>query len=88
MSEQSVRPDVPSLLRALREQAGQSGDQVRFRDAGTVQRISDNVATPSNLPRVQPDTVSLLQALREQTGQLTSQVRFHDVGTVQRVGDG
>ena len=88
MSEPTAEPDVSSLLQALQEQAGQSGNQVRFHDVGVVQRISDNVATPSNLPRVQPDTVSLLQLLREQTGQLTSQVRFRDVGTVQRVGDG
>ncbi len=88
MSEQSVRPDVASLLQTLREQANQSGDQVRFHDAGVVQRISDSVATLPDLPRVQPDTASLLHALREQTGQLVSQVRFHDVGTVQHVGDG
>jgi len=88
VSEQSVRPDVESLLQALRERAGQPGDQVHFHDAGLVQRISDNVAAFPGLPRVQPDTPSLLQALRQQTGQLVSQVRFHDVGTVQHIGDG
>jgi F-type H+-transporting ATPase subunit alpha len=93
-----VRPDVPSLLQAIREQADQSGDQVRFRDASLVQRISDSVSSSLSPPlggkkgegesRAQPDTVSLLQALREQAGQLVSHVRFHDVGTVQHVGDG
>ncbi|MDY6875354.1 MAG: F0F1 ATP synthase subunit alpha [Chloroflexota bacterium] len=88
MSEHSVQPDVASLLQALREQASQSSDQVRFHDVGTVQRISDSVATLPDLQRIQPDTASLLQALRLQADQLVSQVRFHDVGTVQRVGDG
>ena len=88
MSEQSVRPDVPSLLQALREQAGQLTSQVRFHDVGTVQRISDNVATLPGPPRVQPDVPSLLQLLRQQASQLTSQTRFHEIGIVQRVGDG
>jgi len=88
VSEQGVRPDVSSLLQALREQAGQAGDQVRFHDAGLVQRVSDRVATLPGLPRAQLDTLSLLQLLRQQAGQLGSQVRFHDVGTVQHVGDG
>jgi len=94
VSEQSVRPDVTSLLQALREQADQSGDQVRLHDVGLVQRISDSVAPPLGGkkggagPRAQPSTPPLLQALRQQAGQLVSQVRFHDVGTVQHVGDG
>ena len=88
MSEQSVRPDTQSLFQALREQAGQLDDQVRFRDVDLVQRISDSVATLTGPPRARPDVSSLLQALRQQAGQLTSQVRFHDVGTVQHVGDG
>jgi len=88
VSEQSVRPDTQSLFQALREQAGQLDDQVRFRDVDLVQRISDSVATLTGPPRARPDVSSLLQALRQQAGQLTSQVRFHDVGTVQHVGDG
>jgi len=88
MSEQSVRPDVLSLLQALREQAGQLTSQVRFHDVGTVQRISDNVATLPGPPRVQPGVPSLLQLLRQQASQLTSQTRFHEIGIVQRVGDG
>jgi F0F1-type ATP synthase alpha subunit len=88
MSEQSVRPDVPSLLQALYEQASQLTSQVRFHNVGTVQRISDSVATFPGLPHVRPDAPSLLQALREQAGQLTSQARFHEIGIVQRVGDG
>ena len=88
MSEQIVQPDVPSLLQALREQAGQLISRVRFHDVGLMQRISDSVATLPGPPRVQPDVPSLLQALRQQAGQLTSQVRFHEIGIVQRVGDG
>ncbi len=88
MSEQSVHPDVAPLLHALREQAGQLTSQVRFHDVGTVQRISDSVATFPSLPRAQPDTASLLQALRQQTGQLASRVRVHEIGIVQRVGGG
>jgi len=88
MSEQIAHPDVASLLQALREQADQSGAQVRFHDIGLVQRISDSVAAFSDLPRAQPSTPPLLQALREQAGQLVSQVRFHEIGIVQRVGDG
>jgi len=83
-----VRPDTQSLFQALREQAGQLDNQVRFRDVGLVQRISDSVATLTGPPHARPDVSSLLQALRQQAGQLTSQVRFHDVGTVQHVGDG
>jgi len=77
-----------SLLQALHQQAGQSSDRVRFRDVGTVQRISDSVATFPDLPRVQSDVAPLLKLLHQQAGQLASQVRFHDVGTVQHVGDG
>ncbi|MBE9508698.1 MAG: hypothetical protein IMY86_11690, partial [Chloroflexi bacterium] len=88
MSEPTAEPDVSSLLQTLREQAGQSGDQVRFHDVGLVQRISDSVATLPGPPRVQPDTPSVLQELRQQAGQLVSQVRFRDVGTVQHIGDG
>jgi len=79
---------VASLLHALREQASQSGHQVRFHDVGLVQRISDSVAMLPDLSYAQPDTPSLLQMLRQHTGQLVGQVRLHDVGIVQRVGDG
>jgi len=88
MDEQSVRPDVASLLQVLREQAGQLGDQVRFHDAGLVQRVSDRVATLPGLPRAQLDTLSLLQLLRQQASQLVSRTRFYEIGIVQRVGNG
>ncbi len=88
MSERIVHPDVAPLLQALREQAGQLTSQVRFHDVGTVQRISDSVATFPSRPRVQPDTPSLLQLLRQQAGQMASRMRFHEIGIVQRVGDG
>ncbi|MCK4451852.1 MAG: hypothetical protein KAX26_14810, partial [Anaerolineae bacterium] len=68
MSEQSVRPDMASLLQALHQQAGQSGGRVRFRDVGTVQRISDKVATLPDLPRVQSDVAPLLKLLHQQAG--------------------
>jgi len=88
MSEQSVRPDAAALLRALREQADQLDDRVRFRDVSLVKRISDRAATLQGLSRVEPDITSVLQALREQAGHLAGQVRFHEVGTVQQIGDG
>jgi len=88
MNEGGVRPDVTALLRALREQADQLDDRVRFRDVSLVKRISDRVATLPGLWRVEPDIPSMLQMLREQADQLTSQVRFHEVGTVQQIGDG
>lgn len=88
MSEQSAQSDIPSLLRALRKQADQSGDGVRLRHVSTVRRISDSVAARSGRPHARPDMSSLLKLIREQTGQLPGQVRFHDVGTVQHVGDG
>jgi len=88
MSEQSVRPDAVALLRALREQADQLDDRVRFHDVSLVKRISDRVATLPGLSRAEPDVTSMLQTLRDQADQLAGQVRFHEVGTVQQIGDG
>jgi len=88
MNDQETRPDVSSLLQALREHVGQLGDDVRVYDTGLVKRISDSVSTLQALPRAQPDVPSLLQALREQAGHVAGQVRFHDVGTVQNIGNG
>ena len=36
MNDQETRPDVSSLLQALREQVGQLGDDVRVHDTGLV----------------------------------------------------
>ena len=88
MTDRETQPDVSSLLRALREQAAQLEDDVRFHDVGLVKRISDGVAALPSPLRSRPDVSALLRALREQIGQVASQVRFHDVGTVQRVGNG
>jgi F-type H+-transporting ATPase subunit alpha len=88
MSESIPQPDVDSLLQALRQQADQQTDKVRFHEVSTVQRISDAVASLSGAPKTQPDVPSLLRVLREQSDQMVGQLRFHDVGTVQRIGDG
>ncbi len=88
MSEESVRPDVASLLQTLREQARQLREGVHFQEAGLVQRISQSAAVAPGLSPAQPDVKSLLQALRGQADQLARRVRFHDVGTVQQVGEG
>jgi F-type H+-transporting ATPase subunit alpha len=88
MNNPETEPDVPSLLQALREQTRHLGEDMRLREAGLAQRISDRIATFPRLPRVQPDASSLLQVLREQTSQLANQVRFHDIGIVQQVGNG
>ena len=88
MSEQDKRPEVASLLQALREQADQMEEGVRLYDADLVRRISDRVATLPDLKRVQPDVGTTLQLLRQKTDQLIGRVRFYDVGTVQRIGEG
>lgn len=88
MSEEDTRPDVPELLRAVREQAARAGDGVRFRTVDLVRRISDRAATRADVSRPRPDIPNVLDALRQQAGRLAGQVRFHDVGTVQHVGSG
>jgi F-type H+-transporting ATPase subunit alpha len=88
MSEQDKRPEVASLLQALREQADQMEEGVRLHDADLVRRISDRVATLPDLKRVQPDVGMTLQLLRQKTDQLIGRVRFYDVGTVQHIGEG
>jgi F-type H+-transporting ATPase subunit alpha len=88
MSEQDKRPEVASLLQALREQADQMEEEVRLYDTDLVRRISDRVATLPDLKRVQPDVGTTLQLLRQKTDQLMGRVRFYDVGTVQHIGEG
>jgi F-type H+-transporting ATPase subunit alpha len=88
MSEQDKRPEVASLLQALREQADQMEEGVRLHEADLVRRISDRVATLPDLKRVQPDVGTTLQLLRQKTDQLMGRVRFYDVGTVQHIGEG
>jgi len=88
MSEQRVRPDVSSLLQAIRGQVAQLESDVRLSEASPIQRISDNVAPLPGSPRAQPDTSSLLRVLRERADQLSSDVRFYDIGIVQQIGNG
>ncbi|MBN1814620.1 MAG: F0F1 ATP synthase subunit alpha [Anaerolineae bacterium] len=46
---------MPTVLKALREQAGQLENNVRFHDVGTVQHIGNGVATLSGLPHARTD---------------------------------
>ena len=88
MGEENSRPDVASLLQALREHVGEMPHQARLHDANMTQRIGDRVVPPPDLPPVQPDLTSLFQTLRAHVDQTASQVRFKDTGVVQRIGDG
>ena len=74
MNDRSVRPDAAALLRALREQADQLDDQVRFHDVSLVKRISDRAATLPDLSRAELNITSMLQTLRGLTSQLAGQV--------------
>jgi F-type H+-transporting ATPase subunit alpha len=88
VSEDSSRPDLSALLKALREQARQPVTGVRRRRAGPFQQVRDRAAARAETDRRRLDVPATLEALREQAGQLPGQVRFHDVGTVQHVGNG
>ena len=91
MNEQDkkkARPDVESLLQALREQADRQDCQVRFEEAGVVRCISDDAAAHTDPARARLDTPALLRVLRQQADCLDCEVRFRNVGIVQRVGDG
>jgi F-type H+-transporting ATPase subunit alpha len=83
----SHEPDVPSILRALRERLADLGP-VHQQPRDAVQRIKDEVVGVSGLPTPGPEVESLLRNLRQRTAALPAQVRFYDVGTVQRVGNG
>jgi len=81
-------PDVPGVLRALREQANQLEDHVRFGPADTIQMIKERIAALPELSRAKPELDSLLRLLRQKAAESPAQVRFYDVGTVQRIGNG
>jgi len=82
------RPDVPSLLQALCDQADQLDADVHVRETGLIKRLSDRARARVASERPQAQMSAIMAALREQTGQLESSVRFHDVGTVQHIGNG
>jgi F-type H+-transporting ATPase subunit alpha len=80
-------PDVPSILRVLRERL-QDLELVRLRPLDAIQRIRDGLAAASPLSPAMPEVGPLLTILRQRTAELRAQVRFYDVGTVQRIGNG
>jgi len=82
------KPDVSSLLQALREQADQLDRDVHLRETGLIKRISDRARARAASQRPHSKVPTVLQTLREQTGRLSTGVRFHDVGTVQHIGNG
>jgi F-type H+-transporting ATPase subunit alpha len=86
MSEPSSRPDVASVLQALRAQAAQM-DVVHMRDVDLVKQISDRAAELLNIERIQPTVLPVIDALKARAGLVPNRVRFTDVGTVQRIGD-
>ncbi|MBL7201051.1 MAG: F0F1 ATP synthase subunit alpha [Anaerolineae bacterium] len=87
MSESASRPDVASVLRALRAQAEQI-DVVRVRDVDIVKQISDKAAEILGIERIKPTVRPVVGLLREQASRIGYRVRFTDVGTVQQIGDG
>jgi F-type H+-transporting ATPase subunit alpha len=86
MSEPSSRPDVASVLQALRAQAAQMG-VVHMRDVDLVKQISDKAAELLDIGRIQPTVLPVIDALKARAGYVSNRVRFTDVGTVQRIGD-
>jgi F-type H+-transporting ATPase subunit alpha len=84
----SEKPDVSSLLQALRERAGQLDEDVHLRETRLIKRISDRARARAASERPQSKVPAVLQTLRQQTGELSTAVRFHDVGTVQHIGNG
>ncbi len=82
------KPDVPAILRAVRQQLEQVDGEVRFEQVPTIQRIKDAIASVSPPVKTRPDVCLLLDTLQEKVVQLPTQARLSDVGTVQRIGDG
>jgi F-type H+-transporting ATPase subunit alpha len=82
------KPDVSSLLRALREQADQLDQDVHLHETSLVKRISDRARARAISQRPHSKVSAVLQTLRRQTEHLSTGVRFHDVGTVQHIGNG
>ncbi len=85
------RPDVSSLLRALREEAGRTDRMAQLYEAGdtnTIQRIRRQVADLAGTERIKPEVGEMVDRLRVHLRQMGSEVRFRAVGTVQNVGNG
>ncbi len=80
--------DVPSILRAVREQLERMDHDVQFADVPALQRVKDAVASVAGPPGMQADVHGLLDVLQEAATHVSEQTRVSDVGTVQRVGNG
>ena len=87
MRRPAPRPDVASVLRSLREQAGQI-DLVHVRDVDIVKQISDRAAEILGIKEIVPAVLPVIEALGECATRVSHHVRLTDVGTVQRIGDG
>jgi len=82
------RPDVASVLRALRSEAEQL-EVVHVGDLGLVKQISDQAAEILGMEKLlQPTVGPVIDSLNRHASQISNRVRFTDVGTVQRIGDG
>ncbi len=94
MSEkQQVGPDVPGLLRRLREGAQQGTGPGpisihREGSVGIVHQISSEVSALTGGRSLQPRVGDLFAELTQRVGTITPDVRFREVGTVQHVGSG
>ncbi len=84
----STKPDVPAVLRAVRERLEQMEDDVSFAEVPTIQRIRDAVSSVSAPPTAAMDVGLVLDLLQAKAEELPGQARLSDVGTVQRIGDG
>ncbi len=94
MSEkQPVEPDVPGLLRRLREgaQAGTGPAPISIHQEGSVgivHQISSEVSALTGGKLLQPRVSDLVSELTQRVRMITPEVRFREVGTVQHVGSG
>lgn len=87
----SSQPDVPELLKQLREQAQAEFEPVRILDAGDisiVRRISSEVAALSGVRDLRPNVTLLTRTLADHVDEITADVELREVGTVQHVGNG
>ena len=92
MSEiQGAQPNVPELLRQLREQTRTDVDPVRILEAGdisVVRRISSEVAALSGVRDLRPNVNLLTRMLATHVEEITADIELREVGTVQHVGNG
>jgi len=80
--------DVPSVLRAVREQLAHLDDDVRFAQVPALQRIKDAVAVATGKPQARAEVELLMHELEAKARSLPTAARLSDVGTVQRIGNG